>query len=391
MKFQKYFFIIFLIYNSIEIKTSTIKQVSISEFGQLNPNAQILQCTKNYSYNFKNYPLYKEHAHTRFPNQGLFNDTYIVSVPNGIVNIYKYNFYTPLTLVFLNEYFIKECQIKELNPFWKEKTNIIHINKNQFSIELNGSVAICWHPIPEIYGHFILDVLCQLALLEIHNIEYDHLCIPYSHNFMQELLDIWDIDTDKIIPYTPNIQISADKIILPTAVTQTSPIILFTNYTIDFLIQYVREKLLKNVQKNNSSYNYPKKIFISRKDGNFRKVPNEDEIFKEFENQKFKRYELSSLSMVEQILLFNNAEEIVSFIGSGSTNIIFTKPGTKYIEIIQTMIDATFFFLADIMKLNYYYINDSTYHDFLYGNPSSNGRNIPIVIIQNFLEKNSEL
>lgn len=391
MNFHKYLLLVFLLCNSSKNTSQTIKEISIAEFAQLNPYAEIVQCTKNYPYSFQEYPLYQEHMQTRFPNQGIFRDTYIISAPNATAHLYEDKTWGVSGLVCINDYFIKECQIKNISPFWYGKTDTITINSTEFSIELDGSVAICWHLFPNCYGHFILDVLCQLALLEIQGIQYDYLCIPYSHKFMQDLLEIWGINPDIIIPYTHNTKIVADKIIVPTAVTQTSQVIWFTNYTIDFLIQYVREKLLKNSKQKENNQIFSKKIFISRKDSSLRSIPNEDEIFKEFEIRGFQRYELSKLSIEEQIVLFHNADEIVSFVGSGSTNIIFSKPGTKYIELIQTMVDATFFFLANIMKIKYEYIDDSTYQDFVSGNQNSVGREFSIKKIQDFLLKNPEL
>jgi hypothetical protein len=385
MKITKYLYILLLHCYVLKGVSEIITEVPALEFAQRNPGTQLLQCTKNYPFDFQQYPLYQEHTAARFPNKGLFQDTYIISVPNGTADLYEDTYWGVPGLIFINGYFIKECQIKNISPFWYGKTNTITMNSIQFPIELHESVAICWHLFPQCYGHFILDVLCQLALLEIYGVEYDHLCIPYSHKFMHELLDLWGIDTEKIIPYTKNIKISADNIILPTAVTQTPQVIWFTNYTINFLIKYVREKLLTNIKNKNHTFTGAKKIFISRKDSSLRNIPNEDEIFKEFETRGFKRYELSPLSILEQILLFHNADEIVSFVGSGSTNIIFSKPNTKYIEIIQTMVDATFFFLANTMNLDYYYINDSTYDDFLSGNQNSKGREIPIKKIKEIL------
>ncbi len=391
MKVTKYVYILLLHYYPLNSISQIIKEVTATEFALQNQGTQLVQCTKNHAFNFQAYPLYQEHTANRFPHKGVFQDTYIISAPNAVADLYEDKYWGVPGLVFINGYFIKECQIKNISPFWYGKTNTININSTQTPLTIEGSVAICWHLFPQCYGHFILDVLCQLALLEIYGVEYDYLCIPYSHTFMQDLLNLWGIDENKVIPYTANMKIFADTIILPTAVTQTPQIVFFTNYTIDFLIEYVRKKLLTNIQNKNHTCTGSKKIFISRKDSSLRNIPNEDEIFKEFEMRGFKRYELSTLSALDQILLFHNADTIVSFVGSGSTNIIFSKPGTQYIEIIQTMVDATFFFLTNIMNINYHYIDNSTYNDFLSGNQSTKGREIPLKIIQDFLEKNPEL
>ena len=345
MKIKQYLLITLISHSVLQSNTQIITEVSAIEFAQKNQGTQVLQCTKDYPFNFKPYPLYPEYAQERFPHEGLFQDMYILSVPNGIAHFCNYPLWGINGLTFINNYFIKECQIKDISPFYLNKTKTIEVPTTPNNYYIPGSLAICSHIYPDCYGHFMLDVLCQLALLEIFNIEYDYLCIPYNQKFMQEALDLWGIDKQKIIPLQFNFSIKADNIILPTSTTQTQKYAPNANYTVDFLIQYVKQKLLTGALKKGINFPKTQKIFISRKDANNKRlVPNEDEIFELFKNNGFERYELSKLSLTEQILLFHNAQEIVSFVGSGALNIIFSKPKTKYIEIVQTMLDATFFF-----------------------------------------------
>ncbi len=392
MKITKYVYILLLLHYPLKSSTQIIKEVSAIEFAQENPHAQVLQCTKDYPFNFKPYPLYPELAEEKFPNQGLFKDFYIISIPNGVAHFCNYNLWGINGLIFINDYFIKECQIKALSPFYLNKINSIEVQQSTNNYSIPGSLAICSHIYPDCYGHFMLDILCQLALLEIFNIEYDYLCIPYHATFMKEALDLWGIDPEKIIPLQFNLEIRADTIILPTSTTQTQKNVINTNYTADFLIQYVSKKLLNGALKQNIDFQTSPKVFISRKDAhNKRFVPNEDEIFKLFEKYGFERYELTKLSLAQQILLFHNADEIISFLGSGSLNIIFSKPKTKYIEIIQTLLDATFFFLANISNLDYHVIDATNPEDIKNSNPSSKGRTINLEIINNFLKTNLNL
>lgn len=367
-----------------QTRTEIIKESTVAEFIQNNSGAQAVQCTKDYSFNFKPYPLYQDKAAAYFPFQGNFSDMYIVTAAHAKV-------YSDSQLyLFINNTFITETLIKHLRPF-KEK-GFLGIDPSNYSdVTRSGTVAIISHLYPYCYGHFILDVLCQLALLELNNIEYDYLCTPYSLKFMQELLQIWGIDPLKIIPLCANMTIKADVIIMPTAVTQTQGCFLNANYTADFLINYVRNKLLTNAQKIEQPQNLPKKIFISRKDTVKRQVINEDEIFSLFQARGFVRYELAKLSIQEQILLFANADEIVGFVGSGNTNFIFSKPGTKYIEIVQKMVDATFAYLADICSVEYLYINDSTEQNLMYPQIWAAPAIFPITLVRNFLQQHPEI
>lgn len=373
-------------------ETVRITQVSASKFAAFNPQAQVIQCTKEYPFTFKPYPLYQEYADVRFPAQGLFRDMYIVSVPNGTAYFHPYNLWGINGLICVNNYWIQENQIKNISPFCLNNINTIEVPTTKNSSQIPGTVAICSHLYPECYGHFILDVLCQLALLEIHNIQYDYLCIPYNKKFMIEALQLWGIKPDKIISLQFDQAITADKIVMPTAVTQTVKLISNANYTADFLITYVSKKLLEGAKKQETGCNFNKKIFISRKDANNKRLtPNEDEIFNAFKQRGFISYELTKLSLAEQILLFSNAHEVVSFAGSGATNIIFCNPMTKYIELTQTMVDVTFFFLAGIFNLDYQIINDSTVENLLNGGPWTPASHFPIKQIETFLQEHPEI
>ncbi len=389
MKIKQYLLIALISNCTADINTQIIKEVSATEFAQENPQAQVVQCTKDYPFNFKQYPLYSKLGQERFPNQGLFQDTFIISAPLATAHFCNYNLWGINGLIFVNNYFIKECQIKDISPFYLNKTTTIEVPTAPDNYYIHGSLAICSHIYPDCYGHFILDVLCQLALLEIFNVQYDYLCIPYHAKFMQEALDLWGIDQKKIIPLRFNLTIKADSIILPTSTTQTQKFAPNANYTTDFLIQYVSKKLFTGALQKNIDFKKSSKIFISRKDAhNKRFVPNEDEIFKLFENYGFARYELAKLSLAQQILLFHNAQEIVSFAGSGALNIIFSKPNTKYVEIVQTMLDATFFFLANIFNLNYCCLDATESYDFKNTHPCSKGRVINLEVISHFLANN---
>jgi len=367
--------------------TIKINAVSAIEFAQLNPTAQMIQCTKNYPFNFKPYPIYQQYNDRLFPHNGLFRDIYIISIPDASAYFYSYTNCGMNGFIFVNNYFIRECDVKNTSIFCAKKTNTIFVNSATKHKHIDGSIAICSHVYSSCYGHFMLDVLCQLALLEIFNIEYDYLCIPYHAKFMKEALDLWGISENKIIPLEFDVTITANTIIIPTSTTQTQKLVHYVNYTADFLISHIRKKLLKGAIKKNTNFVPSPKIFISRKDANNkRSIPNEDEIFNLFKQREFKRYELTKLSLNEQILLFHNAQEIVSFVGSGALNIIFSKPNTNYIEITQTMIDATFCFLANIFDINYYAINATNNSDLINSHAERNGRPIDLTIINNFLK-----
>jgi capsular polysaccharide biosynthesis protein len=184
----------------------------------------------------------------------------------------------------------------------------------------------------------------------------------------------------------------ADTIIIPTATSETVPTYSNTIYYTDFLLKYIREKMLAGVAKMNIQMIFPEKIFISRKDGGAaRKIPNEDEVFALFEPLGYKRFELSKLSMAEKIAMMNHAKRIISFMGSGSTNVLFASPDVKFYEIFQSWIEPTFYFIAKALGFEYDCLDASTIDDLLQGNCGSFGRMLSLDLVQEFINNHPEL
>lgn len=373
------FFVIFMsiLFITTPLEARRIYPKNIAEFMQLYPQTKLIQCTENKAFEYRPFPLYQEHSDTCFPSKGFHNDISIIEVPNGVAYIDKGRY------VFVNDIFLKETQVKNIEPFggsqYIQRDDLESVQK------VSGRVVVLNHVWVSMYFHWLADILGQLALLEINNIEYDYIWVPYHAKHMKETLDIWGIDPAKIIPLSLDQAITADTLIVPTSVGQNDVLIIdHVNYYPDFILKYVRDKILDGMKKRTPSKKFSSKVFISRKLAT-RAVPNEDEIFALFEPFGFERYELTLLSVEEQISLFHNAESIVAFMGSGSTSIMFCRPGTMYTEIIQSFVDATFCFVCDIFNLKYNCINASSYDDLINGNPCSLGRPLPLDIIEDYI------
>ena len=129
------------------------------------------------------------------------------------------------------------------------------------------------------------------------------------------------------------------------------------------MITYVKNKLLEGYQKQNHNFNFAKKVFISREDAISRKMINEQEVFQYFEKYGFKKYVLGSMSLVEQIALFQEADIIIGSVGSGMTNVIFCKPDVKIFDIFQRRCDCTIFYMCQTLGLEYHPIKTMDFID----------------------------
>lgn len=315
----------------------------VSIFNILNKHPQVLykKYDEAFPFKFKPFPLSIDHA--RQPYQGYLLPTFIVKIPNGTVQGMQ-------GLVLIDNQCIDEMVWRDCPSFYMSARKI----KSENISKVVGSVAVITQPAYENYFHWMIEVLARLAFLEKEGIEYDYLYVPQKSKFMKETLRMWEIPEEKIIaPTSEDFAIQADEIILPSLVSNSNyGWTQLVNYIRPDLVEYVKNKLFVVAQKEQFE-NLSKCVFISRKDAPFRKIFNEDELFAQFEKYGFVRYELSKLSVAEQIMLFNKAEIVVSPQGTGLTNSIFCNPGTKIIELFQGLGDCTFWYISQIFNLNY--------------------------------------
>lgn len=287
----------------------------------------------------------------QFPYKGSFDELFVLSIPDGRVQgacgYFLIDNKFPDEFVRANRYYCLQslAQISE---------NTIFQIPGKVAVIAQHGAGLFWAN----YYHAICEVFSRLALLELYHIEYDWLYVPTSEKFMLEALELWGIDPDKIIaPSTESFCIQAKELIVPSLVINTSVGHKHSgNFQHPVTINYVREKLLNGAQKKSvDSSNFSKRVFITRKDSlhNPRKIMNEDEVFALFEQKGFKRYSLCNLSVAEQIQLFHQAEIVVCEQGSGLTNILFCKPGTKVIELFQALVDNCFWWISHVCGLDY--------------------------------------
>lgn len=358
-----------------------IASISVPKFATLFPQTTVQYCVQNFTQNYHPFPLYQDQADEFFPAQKTFNDVFILSIPDAMLYCDKAGYF------YVNYYFLQETQIKDRTLSDVQSAQNVAISRNYTPVD--GKIAIIGHPYPFCYGHWLFDILSQLALLEMNHVNYDFLIIPFKNGFVKDSLILWGIDPSKIIPFRQGIHIRAKTLIIPTVISQTTDCSQkCANYFMHQFLKYTHDKLVPLAKTKNRNA-LSEKIFISRKDANGKRViPNEDEIFQLFKPFGFERYELTKIPFIEQIALFNNAKIIVSFAGSGGANCMFCKPDTHYIEMTHTMVDATFFFVSQLFNIEYHSINASTIQNLASSNPFADAAEFPIAPIEQFIVDN---
>ncbi len=100
-----------------------------------------------------------------------------------------------------------------------------------------------------------------------------------------------------------------------------------------------------------------KRIYLSRKNAEKRKILNEEKVIALVKKYNFEICFFEEEILDNQISIMHHAEIFVSIHGAGMTNMIFSKPGTKILELSlqnQTL-DKCYYNLACAMNLKYYY------------------------------------
>ncbi|OOZ42729.1 glycosyltransferase family 61 protein [Solemya elarraichensis gill symbiont] len=103
------------------------------------------------------------------------------------------------------------------------------------------------------------------------------------------------------------------------------------------------------------------RIYVCREDTKNRRFVNEQEIAAVFEEFGFKKILAGKLSFEEQIRTFNNAQYIAGIHGAGLTNILFSSPGARALEIFsEDHVKDTYFLLSRTLGQDYSYLFGGT-------------------------------
>jgi hypothetical protein len=120
-------------------------------------------------------------------------------------------------------------------------------------------------------------------------------------------------------------------------------------------------KILNKVFKKN--YKSKDKIYLTRKNANFRKIINESDLIEDLRSKDFKILDLESLSIDRQIDIFSSAEIVISPTGSALANIVFCNKGTKIIEIMpiykyeyENVLKSRYLDICKLLEFEYFSI-----------------------------------
>jgi capsular polysaccharide biosynthesis protein len=220
------------------------------------------------------------------------------------------------------------------------------------------------------YFHWMFDVLPRLDLLRRSGIdlnEIDGWVVSHDLPFQQETLQHLGIPASKILETQQYSHIQADELIVPSfpAVPAWMP---------KWACEFLRSSFLR-LNRDKEEQKKGDRLYISRRLTTNRRVINEAEITEFLSHLGFQIVTLESLSVLEQAALLASAEAVISPHGSGLTNLVFCRPGTKVIELFSPkFVYPCYWLVSNLVDLEYYYLvgkiaEGEFLHQLFYPNP----------------------
>jgi len=219
------------------------------------------------------------------------------------------------------------CKIFKYDFFLKKNVFIFlcYFFKNK-KIYLRTSDIVLFGPWPHVYYHQIIDYILRLILLKNYN--FDAIYVP--ENLKDILVDRpykKIFKNLKIIYYSLNKKITFYNVNYLTHIQQSNK-----NYYLSSAILNLNKAIHDNYYFKNK--NTTKYILVSRKSSS-RKLLNEDELYEKIKKYGFQRFYFEELSNLAQIEISFNSKIMIGYHGSGLTNLIFMKPNSYVVDIIN--------------------------------------------------------
>lgn len=173
------------------------------------------------------------------------------------------------------------------------------------------------------YWHFTCDILPRIMMMEKSG--YKGKYIVNSSKCVREFLELLSIPEERLIFSERGKVIHAKKVYMFNEIYGI-------NLSQD-IISDLRKFIMERVEAKNGSLideTYPKKIYISRIGR--RKILNEGDIINYLQKFDFKTITPENYSVYEQMKFFANADVIVQPHGANCTNMLYSKPGTIFVE-----------------------------------------------------------
>jgi hypothetical protein len=221
---------------------------------------------------------------------------------------------------------------------------------------LHGSVAVLSAFVGRGYFHWVFDVLPRLRLLREAGFDledFDAFVVPgYFARFQVETLTALGIPRKKIVSNLLNRHVQADRLVVPSLVRPTG---LVPRWACDFLREAFPPTEPKHVSIGDRAY-------IVRRVTDHGFLSGEDTLVEYLRSRRFEPLATENLTFSEKAWVFARLEAVVSPEGAGLSNIVFSRPGAKVIELrVRDLPAMDFAVIANRLGLDFYDVYGDDY------------------------------
>ncbi|RCS41446.1 glycosyltransferase family 61 protein [Bremerella cremea] len=194
------------------------------------------------------------------------------------------------------------------------------------------------------YYHWTLEIMSQLRLLKEAGIEFDWVAAPDRRPFVVPSLELLGIKPAQMIRMGRYTHLQADELVMLGR---------DGGYPHPRGITYLRDTMRDQPwSKFESSKRL--RLYIPRSSCVSRRIVEEEKLVEALSVFGFQSVRLESLSVQQQIELFQQAEMVVAPHGAGLTNLAYCRPGTAVLEVSPTSRPCRYFHgLSHINQLRF--------------------------------------
>lgn len=198
------------------------------------------------------------------------------------------------------------------------------------------------------YFHWMMDILPRLLLLRLTGIPIDRYIIsPQGRYPYLETLRLLHVPEEALLVSDAGCHVLAKRLVVTSAVSHKQ---CYPRWAFEFLRRELA--FASGGKPPDETYD---KIYISRAKAGKRKVVNEAEVARLLKRYGFRIVELENMPLADQIHLFQSARTIVAPHGAGLTNLVFSPPGVKLIELFSPNYVKTYYWLlGSYIDADYY-------------------------------------
>lgn len=197
------------------------------------------------------------------------------------------------------------------------------------------------------YYHFLYDSIARIGVLESTGPgdDIDAYVVPHAARYQRQLLELAGIHATLVQPRR-GLTVVADRLLVPS-----NP-----NWALQAppdSVAWLRDRL-----RPSRAGGSPRRLYLTRGSApNTRRYCEEDELWPELERRGYTRVDPGTLTVQEQIDTFADAEIIVAPHGAGLTNVTFSPPDVRVLEMFaSTYVHLGLWSICEALGAQYRYL-----------------------------------